>query len=528
MKETPILPESLDPETLERQYRALRSAEDRTAFARAIEDRYNREPNNLLLAAWHVRLAWDRKVVREHVTAWGWALPLALFNGLLFWLLSDDRWGVRLPGEYHVYVPFLVLYWMPVTAAVVLLFLAGAGGKRWRRALVAIAGLGAFSLYVYLAYSHMAFRVAVRQYVNLTALHLPLLALAALGFYTLANRDAPYQRFALLQKVLEVVFVMGLFTLVAGVLVSIAGGLFSVLQVDFPDWLIRLVFAGGAGLIPILSTALVYDPTRAPAEQAFDEGMSTMVRRLLRIMVPISLIVLAVYAALIPFYARDPLYNRDSLIVYTAMLFAVMVLMLGVTPVQDEEETLPWLRWAMMALALLAVLVGLYALYAILYRTWHGVLTPNRVAFIGWDIVNLGLLGGLLLILWRGRKAQTWAEDVRRVFARAGILYTVWALIVLLVLPWWFGRGMDPSYSHLPPSVQEAIYGQGYPILLKCYRSPHVYLLERGKKRWIKDIPTFEQQGFRWSDVREVPCEDLRRIPDGAPIPPDAGTPPVP
>ena len=527
-QETSILPEPLDPEALERRYRALRSEGERAAFVRAIEARYRQEPHNLLLAAWHVRLAWDRRTAGEQAVAWRWALPLALLNGFLFWILTDDRLGVRLPGDRFAYMPLLFPYWMPVTAALLLLFLAGAGERRWRRAAGGVAALAAVSLYVYLAYTRMSIRMVAQQYVNLAVIHLPLLALAAIGFYTLAGRDAPRQRFALLQKMLETLFVAGMFVLVAGVFMSITGGLFSILQVDFPDWLIRLALAGGVGLIPILATALVYDPTRAPADQTFAEGVSKTVRRLLRIMVPLSVVVLTVYAALIPFYAREPLHNRNALIVYTSMLFAVMVLMLGITPVDEEGEPLPWLRWGMMVLALLAVLVGLYALYAILYRTWHGVLTPHRVAFIGWDVLNLALLCWLLLTLWRRCRETEWAGHVQKVFARAAVVYPIWALVVLLALPWWFGRGLDPTYSHLPPRVQEAIYGQGYPILLKCYGSPHVYLLERGKKRWIKDIPTFEAQGFRWSDVREVPCADLRRIPDGPPIPPTAGTPPVP
>ena len=42
--------------------------------------------------------------------------------------------------------------------------------------------------------------------------------------------------------------------------------------------------------------------------------------------------------------------------------------------------------------------------------------------------------------------------------------------------------------------------------------------------RWIKDIPTFKAEGHVWEDVRFVSCEHLRSIPDGPPIPPDAGT----
>ncbi len=65
-------------------------------------------------------------------------------------------------------------------------------------------------------------------------------------------------------------------------------------------------------------------------------------------------------------------------------------------------------------------------------------------------------------------------------------------------------------------------------LLLKCQSSPHIYALENGQKRWIKDIPTFEAQGFVWEDIRFVSCNELRRLPTGTPIPVDAGPSPEP
>jgi hypothetical protein len=81
--------------------------------------------------------------------------------------------------------------------------------------------------------------------------------------------------------------------------------------------------------------------------------------------------------------------------------------------------------------------------------------------------------------------------------------------------------------------VDEAFLAQfenGRPIylLLKCSASPHVYALENGEKRWIKDIPTFTAQGFEWEDIKFINCNQLRNMPDGLPIPPDAGPPPQP
>jgi len=65
-------------------------------------------------------------------------------------------------------------------------------------------------------------------------------------------------------------------------------------------------------------------------------------------------------------------------------------------------------------------------------------------------------------------------------------------------------------------------------VLLKCHSSPHIYRLERGEKRWIRDIATFEAEGHVWEDVRFVSCTYLRGLPDGETIPPGSGPPPQP
>jgi hypothetical protein len=73
-------------------------------------------------------------------------------------------------------------------------------------------------------------------------------------------------------------------------------------------------------------------------------------------------------------------------------------------------------------------------------------------------------------------------------------------------------------------------YEIGPPIhaILKCYDSPHIYLLEGEEKRWIVDIEAFEAEGYVWEDVRFVPCPYLRNLPDGETIPPGQGPPPQP
>jgi len=71
--------------------------------------------------------------------------------------------------------------------------------------------------------------------------------------------------------------------------------------------------------------------------------------------------------------------------------------------------------------------------------------------------------------------------------------------------------------------VEDSFLGQfekGRPIhvLLKCPTSPHIYALESGRKRWVKDIATFVAEGYVWEDVKMVDCYYLRQLPNGTPI----------
>jgi hypothetical protein len=70
--------------------------------------------------------------------------------------------------------------------------------------------------------------------------------------------------------------------------------------------------------------------------------------------------------------------------------------------------------------------------------------------------------------------------------------------------------------------------GRPIHLILKCQSSPHIYVLENGTKRWIRDIETFTAEGYVWDDVQLVDCSYLRSLPDGPTIPEDAGPPPQP
>ena len=350
-----------------------------------------------------------------------------------------------------------------------------------------------------------------------------------MGRVGLAGRAGAGGRFAFLIKSLEAFVCGGLFAIAGGLFTAIPFSLFSALSIEPPDLVLRLFLAGGAGMIVLLAVALVYDPKAEPGRQSFDEGLSKLVAMLMRLLLPLAVLVLAIYLGFIPFRLREPFENRDVLIIYNGMLFAVIVLLVGVTPIGEaelSEQGQRWLRRGIVALAALALVVSLYALAAILYRTAIDRLTPNRLTFIGWNLINIGLLVWLLVQQIRAGWAR-WLAALQATFAAGMIPYLAWTLVVILALPWLFGIDQG-TVASLPPAIQRIVYEEPWPILLKCASSPHIYLLEDGQKRWIKDIATFEARGYRWGDVEFVSCSDLRSVPDGPPIPPDAGLPPQP
>ena len=205
-----------------------------------------------------------------------------------------------LNGQVYTLIPALLLLAAPVSAAMIALFLTLAGRLRWGRTLAVGLGLAASAAYVLLLFPRIWPRLFQEQYLSLMVLHLALLAWAAVGLVALARRGDQENRFAFLIKSLEAFVVAGLLAIAGGIFTGITFGLFNALGIEPPEAIMRLFFAGGAGLIAVVAVALVYDPTAAPLAQSFEDGLSKLVALLLRLLLPLTVGVLLVYCASSP------------------------------------------------------------------------------------------------------------------------------------------------------------------------------------------------------------------------------------
>ncbi len=437
---------SRDPARLEEMYQESVRTQSAEAFAAALQATYAEEPDNLLYAAWHYRLAALAARTVGQVAAetarhipWLLALVLAAANGVLLWLLSDTgRFKLRL--ESAMELPYLLPVWGPLVGAFVLAYLARTGALTWRRWGVLAVALAVTAGWGLAAYALVAGPAVQEQYLILAVLQIPVIVWACVGIGVLHGLGEGANRFAFLLKSLEIFVLGGLFLSALVVLTMVTIGLFQALGIRLPDLAQQLLIVGGAGMIPVLAVAILYDPTRAAGEQDFDGGLIRLLQMLLRLFLPVTAAVLVVYLCIVPFFFWRPFENRDVLIIYNAMLFAVMALLLGVTPytlVGIGGTQQRWLRRGIVAVAALAALVSVYALAAISYRTLQEGLTPNRVTFIGWNLINTGLLV-YLLVAQVGKDSTTWLRAVHQTFGMGALLYAAWSTIVVFGLPWLF------------------------------------------------------------------------------------------
>ncbi len=217
-----------------------------------------------------------------------------------------------------------------------------------------------------LVYPQTGTRPFQEQYLTLMAIHLPLLAWAGVGVYLLWRRRDAENRFAFLIKSLEVGIMGGLLLIAGGLFTAITISLFQALNVVVPELVQRLLLAGGAGLIPVVATAVIYNPRRAPARQSFDEGLSKLVAMLMRILLPLTLLVLVVYLAVhpvqLPRAVRQP-GRADHLQHHALRGDRLAGGRDAACRLADLSPALArWLRRGIIAVAALALLVSLYAL----------------------------------------------------------------------------------------------------------------------------------------------------------------------
>jgi len=425
---------SEDPKQMESLYQDVLESGESAAFQSDLLAAYEEMPENVLLAAWYYRLQQavpiEAKEKKDGVN-WKLAIPLSIISGLVFWLITDTDGPLFLD-----HLPYLVMFWAPIATIFSAAFLVGTAKRHYSRAVLIVVGLMLAGLYVFLISPGLTGKFQTR-YLDLMAIHLPLMAWITLGITVLGFGSIYKNRFAFLIKSIEAMITAGLYLIFGAVLGGITFGMFAALSVEIPDVWMRLIFAGGYGLLPTLAVATIFDPTLESGAQDFAQGLSKFIATMMRLLLPLTLTVLAVYVFVIPFNFMEPFKQREVLIVYNIMLFAMMGLLMGATPIRKNDLSLSmqtWLRSGILAVAILGALISIYAMSATVYRTIQWGITINRLTVIGWNTINIGILIALIVKQFMDGKDK-WIESLQQVFSFGTNFYVAWGLFLVIAIP---------------------------------------------------------------------------------------------
>lgn len=419
-----------NPERLEELYQAAKQANDEAEFRGDLQEEYIKSPENLLLSAWKARFERLPLPKSKRTTQWGLAAVVGIITGLILWAISDPQL------MFMDILPYFIILWAPITAIPAIFFLTWVSRRNLLNGVIAILGLALASGYVLLITLGKDMYTA-RDFLILMMIHLPLLCWIGLGIAVMGFRSSHGNRFAFLTKSIEVIIAAGVYLAFGMAFGMITMGMFAALNISLPEEVIRLVMAGGFGLIPIMAVTTMYDPHQTAETQDFSQGLSRFVNTMVRLLLPLTVVVLVIYIFAIPFNFMAPFENRELLIIYNVMQFAIMGLLIGVTPLRLEEinpRLQTWLRRGIVAVIVLALLISLYALSAVVYRTAMDELTQNRTTIIGWNIINIVTLGALLAGQMR-KSSLPWNERMQAVFSKATGAYLVWTIVLIVILP---------------------------------------------------------------------------------------------
>lgn len=440
-----------DPGALEGAYRSAVASGDKALFADAIAALVMRYPDDLLLRAWAHRLdiAGESELVTEIAEDgtrrhWLVAICVSVILGLIFIFLTWEMVGELVDPA----TPRFLLGWAPVTAAAILAFACIVHPSRQRLQFYGVALVLLTLLFGLAAWKGWGPLVATRTggrepaglaQASLIALHLPFVCWGVLtGAMCATLADTWRQTYAFVVKSAETIVTAGLYIIAGGVFTGLTIGIFQALGITLSDEVVIRFVCWGAGAIPVLAVATVYDPTRTPADQDWQTGLARVIRILVRLLLPLMIGVLIIYDGyFIPTQFMKAFTQRETLIIYNITIIAIIAVLAVAAPGLDERlagRGQQVLRVAIVAAAILTVLLNAYALAAIVSRTISGGYTPNRHAVIGWNVVTLAMLGSVLLrqALARGRP---WAEVWRRSMAQALVLAVAWSVWVVVGLP---------------------------------------------------------------------------------------------
>lgn len=265
----------------------------------------------------------------------------------------------------------------------------------------------------------------------LACLHLPFFLWSIWGFTSLGeNTNNQLLRIEFLKFNGNLAIMSGLLLITGFVFTAMTFGLFNLIGLNIELFYTKFALVWGIPAIPIIATYLVKN----------NPNLVNRISPLIaKIFTPLVLITLISFLLAMVINQKNPYNDREFLILFNAMLIAVIAIILFSTTESSQSSSHSINRILLFALSLVSIVVNAIALSAIVFRLTEYGITPNRMAVL---ISNLLIFTNLIMVstrLFKAIKNENAMEEVNLSIAKFLPLYSLWTAIVVFVFPVLFG-----------------------------------------------------------------------------------------
>jgi hypothetical protein len=301
----------------------------------------------------------------------------------------------------------------------------------WKRELSATTVGGIAAAFVVAGIFANVYPFVVKGHTEaLTALHLPIALWLVVGIVYAGSRwrqVAGRMDFIRFSGELFIYYV--LIALGGGVFMAFMAMLSKAIQID-PEPIFEWVMPCGAAGAVLIASWLV------EAKQSVIENMAPV---LTRIFTPLFTLLLLAFLATVLWTGRGIDIERDVLIAFDLLLVVVLGLVLYAVSARDPQAPPGAFDLLQVVLVISALVVDAVALWAIAARISEFGFSPNRVAALGMNLILLVNLAGAAVCYLRFLRGRGSFASIERWLTSYLPVYFVWATIVVVAFPPWFG-----------------------------------------------------------------------------------------
>lgn len=398
-----------DAAALEALYR-----KDKSRFRKAISDLEQDLREEPALIFWKARLSGKREGL-----SWGknkdWLMVLlaAVTGGIALKLPQIFSW------DFASYYPRNLMFALLIPSGIFLAFRSRISRKKTLWSALAACGL--------IIWSNWLPELHRSDTLTLAMLHIPvclwlLLLIADSG----KEKDTLQHRLNFIQFNAMWLVMACIIVLAAGLFTAICFGLFEAIGYHIQEWFFENIGLFILPAIPVAAAVLVKENP---------ELLKPVAPMIARIFSPLALLVLCIYLPSMFLSDKNPVHNREFLLIFNILLLGILALIYFALPELSRLKNRKAGLLLLFGLSFLTVLIDLVALSAIGYRLFSQGITPNRLVITGSNIlifINLILTIRSLLRCWHNRIEE---ENPGSETAKFLPVYAIWSALVIFVLP---------------------------------------------------------------------------------------------